>query len=76
MQSLQFLRRKAAGEYLKSRYGFGSERTLAKLACIGGGPEFRKAGAAALYEPEKLDEWALAKIGAPQKSTSDVKEAA
>ena len=66
-----FLRRKQAGEYLKTKYGFGSEKTLAKLACVGGGPQFRKAGTAALYEPSALDTWALSKIGAPQRSTSD-----
>ena len=71
MQPTQFLRRRAAGEYLKQKYGFGSEKTLAKLACLGGGPEFRKAANAALYEPQKLDEWAQSKIGAPQRSTSD-----
>jgi len=43
MVSVQYLRRKQAGVYLKEKYGFGSERTLAKLACVGGGPEFRKA---------------------------------
>ena len=31
-------------DYLKDRYGHGSEKTLAKLACLGGGPEFHKAG--------------------------------
>lgn len=71
MTPAQFLRRRAAGEYLKQKYGFGSEKTLAKLACLGGGPEFRKAANAALYEPQKLDEWAQSKIGAPQRSTSD-----
>ncbi|RTL81891.1 MAG: hypothetical protein EKK29_17215 [Hyphomicrobiales bacterium] len=75
MHDAQFLRRKAAGEYLKSKYGFGSEKTLAKLACLGGGPEFRKAGTAALYEPAKLDEWAIAKIGAPVRSTSEMEAA-
>ncbi|MGO9427594.1 hypothetical protein [Rhodoblastus sp.] len=75
MPPVQYLRRKQAGEYLKAKYGFGSERTLAKLACLGGGPEFRKASNAALYEPAKLDEWALAKIGKPQRSTSDAKAA-
>ena len=70
MPPAQFLRRRAAGEYLRQRYGFGSEKTLAKLACLGGGPEFRKAANAALYEPAKLDEWALAKISAPRRSTS------
>lgn len=69
--NVQYLRRKAAGEYLKSKYGFGSEKTLAKLATIGGGPLFYKATNAALYRPEDLDAWALAKIGKAQRSTSD-----
>lgn len=67
----QYLRRKQAGEYLKSKFGFGSEKTLAKLAVVGGGPLFHKAANAAIYRPEDLDAWALSKIGAPQKSTSD-----
>jgi hypothetical protein len=71
MHHAQFLCRKAAGGYLKDKYGFGSERTLAKLACLGGGPEFRKAGSTVLYEPAKLDEWAISKVGQPQRSTSD-----
>jgi hypothetical protein len=75
MNSAQYLRRKNAGDYLKTKYGFGSEKTLAKLACVGGGPTFHKAGPAALYEPAALDEWALSKIGAPQRSTSDTKAA-
>ncbi len=75
MQNPHFLRRKAAGEYLKSKYGFGSEKTLAKLACVGGGPEFRKAGSAALYEPAKLDAWAQSKISAPVRSTSEMEAA-
>jgi len=72
MHNVQYLRRKAAGEYLKSKFGFGSEKTLAKLACLGGGPPFHKAGPAALYEAAELDAWALAKIGPAQASTSDV----
>jgi hypothetical protein len=71
MHNNRFLRREAAAEYLKEKYGFGSKRTLAKLACLGGGPVFRKAGSIVLYEPQKLDEWALAQIGGPQLSTSD-----
>ncbi|WP_374545030.1 hypothetical protein [Rhodoblastus sp.] len=74
MSATQFLRRKDAGHYLKSRFGFGSEKTLAKLACVGGGPEFRKAGSAVLYEPEKLNDWALTKIGPSRRSTSDLGE--
>jgi hypothetical protein len=75
MPSLLFLRRRAAGQYLKDRFGFGSEKTLAKLASVGGGPEFRRVGsvphAPVIYEPEKLDAWALEKIGKPQRSTAD-----
>jgi hypothetical protein len=72
MHPAQYLRRRPAGEYLKAKYGFGSEKTLAKLACIGGGPEFRKAGNVALYEPAKLDEWALGRISEPRHSTSAI----
>jgi hypothetical protein len=68
-----FLRRKQAGEFLLARYGFGAEKTLAKLAVIGGGPKFRKAGRIPLYTIEDLDSWALAKIGAPVRSTSEAK---
>lgn len=75
MEDFQFLRRKDAGAYLKNTYGFGSEKTLAKLATIGGGPVYRKASNAALYRREDLDAWALAKIGEPQASTSDRKAA-
>jgi hypothetical protein len=71
MQTAQYIRRKAAGEFLKAKFGFGSEKTLAKLACVGGGPPFHKAGPAALYDPVELDTWALSKIGPAQKSTSD-----
>jgi hypothetical protein len=68
----QFLRRDAAAEYLKKTYGFGAARTLAKGVVTGDTPEFRKAGRIVLYTKEALDKWALAKIGAPQKSSSDV----
>jgi hypothetical protein len=71
MNAIRYLRRKAAGEYLKTKFGFGSGKTLAKLACLGGGPPFHKAGVAALYEAAALDAWALAKIGPAQASTSD-----
>lgn len=71
MPTVQFMRRKTAGEYLKSQYGFGSEKTLAKLASVGGGPIFHKAGSAALYKPTDLDAWATERIGAPKSSTSD-----
>jgi len=72
MHPAQYFRRKDAGEYLKSKYGFGSEKSLARMATQGGGPAFRKAGRLVLYEPSSLDDWANAKIGRLQQSTSDI----
>jgi hypothetical protein len=72
----RFMRRRLAGQYLKANYGFGSPNWLAKLASVGGGPKFHKAGAAALYTRADLDAWALARIGRAQVSTSDFGEAA
>lgn len=71
MDTRQFIRRDAAAAYLKEKYGFGAARTLAKGAVTGDTPEFHKAGRIVLYTREALDAWALSKIGAPQKSTSD-----
>ena len=67
-----FMRRSVAAKYLKDRYGHGSEKTLAKLACVGGGPVFHKAGdRMVLYTREALDAWARARISGPLKSTSE-----
>lgn len=66
------LRRDAAGEYLKSRYGVGSAGTLAKLACVGGGPLFRKLGRFPVYSPSDLDDWAAGRTSAKVSSTSEL----
>jgi hypothetical protein len=42
------------------------------LAVIGGGPAFRKAGRYPVYAPAEPDQWAQARIGPPQRSTSEV----
>jgi hypothetical protein len=69
----RYLTRADAAAYIRNSYGFPCSRQwLAKLAVVGGGPVFRKAGRTALYAPVDLDDWALARIGAPQRSTSDV----
>jgi hypothetical protein len=71
------LRRRAASEYLKGHWGLPcSEKTLAKLACIGGGPQFYRAGRIPLYKVSDLDAYAVAKIGKPVSSTSDYEEKA
>ena len=67
----QFLRRADAATYVNERYGFPCSRQwLAKLAVIGGGPLFRKAGRFPVYKPADLDAWAQSRIGKAQSSTS------
>lgn len=69
----QFLRRADAAAYITEHYGFPCSRQwLAKLAVIGGGPVFRKAGRYPIYEPSELARWAEARIGPPQRSTSEM----
>ena len=47
------LRRDQAAAYIREKHGIPcSPRTLAKKACIGGGPPFRKANRVPLYEVE------------------------
>jgi hypothetical protein len=69
-EPLKFLSRRAASLYLTKHYFPTAVRTLAKLAVEGGGPVFRKAGAAVLYERKRLDQWALAKITGEFKNTT------
>jgi hypothetical protein len=52
-QPRPYLGRKAAAQYITDNYFPCSPKTLAKLACIGGGPEFRKAGRIPIHEPLK-----------------------
>ncbi|MEJ0094252.1 MAG: hypothetical protein WDN46_12695 [Methylocella sp.] len=73
--SPRFLRRDAAAAYLKTRYGFGSVKSLAKGVVTGDSPLYRKAGRIVLYELSALDTWAMAKIGAPVRSSSETKAA-
>src|SRR5262249_45596487 len=66
-----FVRRAKAAEFLRKKYGFGSLKTLAKLASIGGGPKMSYAGRLPLYRLDDLDSWALAQITRPVRSTSE-----
>jgi hypothetical protein len=45
--------------------------TLAKLACIGGGPTFESFGCKPLYREADLLAWARSKTTGPRRSTSD-----
>ena len=67
-----YLRRRAAAEYLRENRGIPcSEKTLAKLACIGGGPVYRLFGRIPLYTSFDLDAYADSKLGKPVRSTSE-----
>ena len=65
-----YLRRDAAAQYLRDRYGIYTPETLAKLAHLGAGPRFRKLGRYPLYTPRDLDDWALGRMSEPRSSTN------
>jgi hypothetical protein len=64
-------RRAEASQYLAEHHGIRrAPSTLAKLACIGGGPEFQSANRVPYYTPKALDEWAAFLLTGPRRSTS------
>ena len=68
-------RRVAASSYLREAWNLDyAPRTLAKLACVGGGPPMEYAGRFPLYPEDGLNEWAAAKIGPRVNSTSEVRQ--
>lgn len=69
---MNYLRRKEAAIYLQKRYGAYTVQTLAKLACVGGGPPFRKLGPFPLYTEAELDLWAEAKMTGRLAHTSEL----
>ena len=72
MSHTAYLRRRAAAEYLRENRGIPcSEKTLAKLACIGGGPVYRLFGRIPLYSIADLDAYADSKLSKPVHSTSE-----
>jgi hypothetical protein len=65
-------RRAEATQYLTEHHGIRrAPSTLAKLACIGGGPEFQSVNRVPYYTPKALDEWATSLLTGPRRSTSD-----
>src|SRR5918993_5215288 len=67
-------RRAAASAYLRDKWGVErAPGTLAKLAVVGGGPRFRKAGRTPLYAPADLDAWASELLGQAVASTSELR---
>lgn len=68
----EFLRRDQAAAYLQQRFGAYTPDTLAKLACVGGGPKFRKMGRFPVYTRADLDDWAQSRMSHPVSSTSEL----
>ena len=67
------LRRVEAAAYLLERHGIRrAPATLAKLAVIGGGPVFHRAGRVPLYSPADLDQFAASITSARVHSTSEL----
>jgi hypothetical protein len=66
------LDRRAAAEFLTSKGYRIAVATLAKLACIGGGPLFKHWGRKPIYRTTDLLEWVEAKTSGPKRSTSEV----
>ena len=70
--SPSLLRRTNAAAYVRERYGFPcSTSWLAKLAVVGGGPAFRRAGRYPLYSVTDLDSWAKARMSRVVRSTAE-----
>jgi hypothetical protein len=66
------LRRREASAYLREVHGLQvAPSTLAKAACLGGGPIFESFGRFPYYRPEMLDTYAESRLSGPRRSTSD-----
>ncbi len=72
MTQRKYLPRQEASEYIHNRWGLKySPKTLAKLACTGGGPEYQVFGRTPVYLPANIDKWVLSKLSEPVRSTSE-----
>lgn len=74
-ETVRWLRRKEAAAFCTARGCTTASATLAKLAVVGGGPEFRRWGRIPLYEPDALDRWIEGRLSPVLTSTSDAPRA-
>ncbi|MDX2101594.1 MAG: helix-turn-helix domain-containing protein [Alphaproteobacteria bacterium] len=73
----RLLTRTEASEYLASVGTPVAVRTLAKLACVGGGPAYRKFnGHAVRYSRADLDAWIAEKLSPARENSSQHSAAA
>lgn len=71
MNTDRFIPRSAVPDYCAERGLLLSKRTLAKMATVGGGPEYQLFGGRAYYTRQALDAWMEARLSTPRRSTSD-----
>lgn len=65
------LTRREASDYLKAQ-GYQIEpTTLAKYACVGGGPPYESFGRKPLYTEVALLEWVASRTTGPRRTTSE-----
>lgn len=69
--SPDYFGRREAARYLTERGYPTAQRTLEKLACLGGGPIYRVYGRRALYTAADLIAWAQSRTSAPRRHTSE-----
>ena len=69
----RFLTRPEAANYLTNCGLPVSKNTLQKMACLGGGPNYRIFGNRSVYRPIDLDEWAENRMSYPRQNTSEIK---
>ena len=65
-----YMRRNEAAQYLRERVHAYTAATLAKLATVGGGPEYQKIGPFPVYTAEALDTWLASKTGPVVSNTA------
>lgn len=63
---MKYYTRKEAAAYLQAMGLKYSPATLAKLACLGGGPVYQRFGNRSVYTSENLDRWIDSKLSAPR----------
>ncbi len=66
----KYMRRAEAARYLQDRVHAYTAATLAKLATVGGGPQFQRIGRFPVYTADALDAWLASKTGPVLTSTA------
>ena len=66
----EYLTRREAAAFVREKGLPCALATLAKLATVGGGPNFRKFGRNVVYLPSDLDAWISNRLSAPKSNTA------